>query len=278
VTQNSILKLNQQLAIHQKLLADHVIARYKMGEYQALKWILNQDDPYKINRLLTYYQYIIQSRKHLIDKIDETRKNLEKSNKKLQSELVTNQNLNSQLIQHQQQLQQNKNYNTSILKDLNSEIQNNQQNLIDVQRNKNSLTLLLKSLIQQSKVQNSEPFSRMRKKLPFPVQSKSRAYSKMNQGVTIFADEGEVVTAIYPGKIVFSDWLKGYGLLLIIDHGQGFMSLYAHNQSLFKRKGQTVRQNEQVASVGHSGGMSQNGLYFEIRQRGKAIPPLEWLS
>lgn len=100
----------------------------------------------------------------------------------------------------------------------------------------------------------------------------------MNQGVTFFADEGTAVTAVYPGKVVFSDWLKGYGLLLIIDHGQGVMTLYAHNQSLFKSKGQTVFQNEQVASVGHSGGIKQNGLYFEIRLRGKAVPPLSWLS
>lgn len=110
------------------------------------------------------------------------------------------------------------------------------------------------------------------------MQTQGRSFRKMHQGVTFFAEEGAVVTAVYPGKIVFSDWLKGYGLLLIIDHGQGFMTLYAHNQSLFKRKGQYVNQNEQIASVGHSGGIKQNGLYFEIRLKGKAVPPLNWLS
>ena len=100
----------------------------------------------------------------------------------------------------------------------------------------------------------------------------------MNQGVVFFAQEGAPVTAVFPGKIVFSDWLKGYGLILILDHGQGFMTLYAHNQSLFKQKGDSVIQGEQIATVGHSGGLKQNGLYFEIRQRGKAIPPLRWLS
>ena len=100
----------------------------------------------------------------------------------------------------------------------------------------------------------------------------------MNQGVTFFAKEGEPVVSVYAGKVVFSDWLKGYGLLLIVDHGMGFMTLYAHNQSLFKRKGDPVLQGEQIASIGHSGGLKQNGLYFEVRHRGKAIPPLEWLS
>ena len=86
------------------------------------------------------------------------------------------------------------------------------------------------------------------------------------------------MNAVYSGKVVFSDWLKGYGLLLIIDHGQGFMTLYAHNQTLFKQKGDTVTQGIQIASVGHTGGLKQNGLYFEIRQYGKAIPPLKWLG
>jgi septal ring factor EnvC (AmiA/AmiB activator) len=100
----------------------------------------------------------------------------------------------------------------------------------------------------------------------------------MNQGLIFFAHEGTPVSAVSSGKIVFSDWLKGYGLLLIIDHGRGFMTLYAHNESLFKQKGDQVKQGEQIATVGHTGGIKENGLYFEIRQRGKVIPPLRWLS
>jgi septal ring factor EnvC (AmiA/AmiB activator) len=118
----------------------------------------------------------------------------------------------------------------------------------------------------------------MRKKLPPPIQGHRRSVEKMNQGVTFFADEGAEVTAVYPGKVVFSDWLRGYGLLLIVDHGNGFMTLYAHNQSLFKNKGQWVSQNEHIANVGHSGGIKQNGLYFEIRLQGKAISPLGWIA
>ncbi|MBL7479652.1 murein hydrolase activator EnvC family protein [Legionella bononiensis] len=271
-------QLNQQLATQQQLLASHVRARYQMGEYQPLKWILNQDDPYKISRILTYYQYIIKSRQELIDKIDETRINLSENKDKLHNELAENQKLQNELSQHQQQLEQNKRYHTTLIQSLNNEIQNKQHDLQEFQKDKANLSRLLKSLSQQSVVQSSKPFVQMRRKLPLPVQNVQRSLRRMNQGVTFFADEGAVVTAVYPGKVVFSDWLKGYGLLLIIDHGQGFMTLYAHNQSLFKHKGQTVRQNEQIASVGHSGGIKQNGLYFEIRLRGKAVPPLDWLS
>lgn len=276
--QASVITLNQQLVTQQQLLASHVRARYQMGEYQPLKWLLNQDNPYKVSRILTYYQYLIKSRQQLIDQIDETRKKINENKDKLHNELAKNQHLQEQLTQHQQQLQQSKSYHTTLIDSLNHEIQTNQLTLRDFQKDKDNLSRLLKSLTQQSVVQSSKPFAQMRKKLPLPIQTEHRSLQKMNQGVTFFADEGTVVTAVYPGKVVFSDWLKGYGLLLIIDHGQGFMTLYAHNQSLFKRKGQMVHQREQIASVGHSGGIKQNGLYFEIRLRGKAVSPLGWLS
>lgn len=276
--QEKVNQLNSQLTTQQKLLASHIRARYQMGEYQPLKWLLNQDDPYKISRVLTYYQYIIKSRQQLIKQIDTTRTALNHNKEVLNSELAENQKLKAELLKNQEQLQQNKNYHTELINSLNNEIQNKQNTLRDAQKNKDNLARLLKALAQQSVVQVSRPFNQMRKKLPLPVQTQSRSLRKMNQGVTFFADEGTVVTAVYPGKVVFSDWLKGYGLLLIIDHGHGFMTLYAHNESLFKKKGEQVRQNEQIATVGHSGGIKQNGLYFEIRLRGKAIPPLAWLS
>ena len=276
--QNTVNNLNKQLSTQQQLLAGHVRARYQMGEYQPLKWLLNQDDPYKVSRILTYYQYTIKSRQQLIDKIDETRKKINENKDKLHNELSKNQHLQDQLTQHQQQLQQNKGYHTALIKSLNNQILTNQHALNDFKKDKDNLSRLLKSLAQQSVVKSSKPFAQMRKKLPLPVQNDHKSLQKMNQGVTFFADEGAVVTAVYPGKVVFSDWLKGYGLLLIIDHGQGFMTLYAHNQSLFKHKGQIVNQREQIATVGHSGGIKQNGLYFEIRLRGKAVSPLDWLS
>lgn len=276
--QNQVNQLNQQLTTQQQLLASHLRARYQMGEYQPLKWLLNQDDPSKVSRILTYYQYIIKSRQQLIEQIDTTRSKLNQSKGILNHELMANQKLKASLTKNQHQMEHNKNYHKALIKSLNNEIQNKQNTLREAQRNKDNLARLLETLAQQSVAQASTPFTEMRKKLPLPVQTQSHSLHKMNQGVTFFAEEGTPVTAIYPGEVVFSDWLKGYGLLLIIDHGQGFMTLYAHNESLFKRKGESVNQNEQIASVGHSGGIKQNGLYFEIRQEGKAIPPLDWLS
>lgn len=275
--QQHLNELNKQLAVQQQLLATHVKTRYKMGQYEPLKWIINQDEPYAISRLLTFYQYLIQSRQKIIDQIDNTKRNITLNQDSLKTELTEQQQLQNKLNSHQQQLEHTKHYHTAVIQSLNNEIQTQQHMLEEYERNKDNLTNLLKTLALQSVMQAKKPFTQMRHKLPRPVPGSRNAFQKMNQGVTFFAAEGTPVTAVYPGKIVFSDWLNGYGLLLIIDHGQGFMTLYAHNQSLFKSKGSSVLQGEAIAAVGHSGGLKQNGLYFEVRHRGKAVPPLEWL-
>lgn len=276
--QTQVSALNQQLHTQQQLLAKHVRARYTMGEYQPLKWLLNQDTPQTTSRLLTFYQYIVQSRQHIINQVQLTKKNLILSQDKLHHEIDEQQQLQQQLSLRQNKLEQDKHYGTAIIQSLNQDIRSNQQALDESQRNKENLSNLLTSLTQQSIIQTQHPFVLMRRKLPRPIGAGSPTPQKTNQGIIFFTTEGTPVMAVYPGKIVFSDWLKGYGLLLIIDHGQGFMTLYAHNQSLFKQKGDRVEQGEKIATVGHSGGLKQNGLYFEVRQRGKAIPPLQWLS
>ncbi|KTD17342.1 murein hydrolase activator EnvC family protein [Legionella jordanis] len=277
--QQNLNDLNNQLATQQKLLADHVRTRYRTGEYQPIKWLIDQDEPYAISRLLTFYQYLIQSRQKIIDQIDSTRQSITSNQDSLKIELAEQQRLENDLNNHQKELERNKQHHELVIQSLNNEIQTKEHILEEFERNKTNLTRLLANLATQSmQTQATKPFTQMRRKLPNPVTGERKAFQRMNQGVTFFAVEGTPVTAVYPGKVVFSDWLNGYGLLLIIDHGQGFMTLYAHNQSLFKSKGSMVAQGEQIATVGHSGGLKQNGLYFEVRHRGKAIPALDWLS
>ena len=128
-------------------------------------------------------------------------------------------------------------------------------------------------------------FSTLKGKLPWPV--KGRLTNKFGSvraentqtiwdGVLIGASEGTEIRAISSGKVVFSDWLRGYGLLVIIDHGKGYMTLYAFNQSLYRQVGEWVDVGEVIASVGQSGGRSDSGLYFGIRNKGKPVDPLEW--
>ncbi|WP_133127919.1 murein hydrolase activator EnvC family protein [Legionella nagasakiensis] len=276
--QKEIKQLSDQRHDQQQLLAEHIRTRYRMGVYQPLKWLLNQEDPHLVSRLLTFYQYIIKSREETISNIQQTQKQLTLHHDKLNEEIASQKRLQQQLTLNQQKLSQEKQYQTKLIHSLQQNIHNKQQTLQEYQMNKENLTRLLNSLAQENTIQSHVPFSNLRHKLPKPINTANKSLQKINQGILFFAPEGTPVTAVYPGKILFSDWLRGYGLLLIIDHGQGFMTLYAHNQSLFKQKGERVRQGEQIAAAGHSGGLVQNGLYFEVRQRGKAIPPLEWLS
>lgn len=278
VLKQLIETLTQQLKTQRELLAKHIRARYKMGEYQPIKWLLNQENPYAISRLLTYYQYIVNKRQETIEQVIETQARLNQNQEKLNQETEKQHLLENQVKQHQAELTQNQHYHAALLQSLDKDIQNKQQTMEDYHHNKDNLSRLLQTLAQQGLSSRRYPLAQIRHHLPKPVNTSPGNIEKLNQGIAFFADEGAPVTAVYPGKVVFSDWLKGYGLLLIIDHGAGYMTLYAHNQALFKQKGTFVDQGEKIAAVGHSGGLKKNGLYFEVRHGGKAIPPLEWLA
>lgn len=131
---------------------------------------------------------------------------------------------------------------------------------------------------------SGQPFRELRGRLPWPVAGKQenqfgsvREGTDMRwQGVNISAREGDAVHAIHNGRVVFADWLRGSGLLIIVDHGDGYLSLYAHNQTLLKSSGDAVKAGDSIATVGSTGGEQQAGLYFEIRHKGVPSDPAEW--
>lgn len=275
--QQQVHSLSQQLQSQQHLLAKHIRARYQMGEYQPLKWLLNQDSPDTINHLITFYQYLVQSRQHIMDDVKQTQVALSLSQEKLNKELFEHKRLQQELTAKQHTLDQDKHRRITLIQSITQDIQSKQETLKAYQHNKANLSRLLNTLTQQSVVQTRRPFTLMRRKLQKPV-ANSHGLQKINQGVVFFSDEGTSVASVFPGKVVFSDWLNGYGLLLIVDHGWGFMTLYANNKTLTRHKGDIVNQGEKIATVGHTGTLKKNGLYFEIRHHGKATNPLEWMS
>ena len=270
--------LSEQLHTQQALLAKHIRVHYKMGEYQPVKWLLNQDKPDSIDRLFIFNQYLVHSRQRSMDNVNKIRTLLILNQNKLHQELVAQERLKQQLNKRQQAFDNDRRYRTALIGSMTRDIQNQQQTLLVYKRNKANLSRLLTTLAQKSVIQTRRPFTRMRKKLQTPVITNSGGIKKINQGVVFFSNEGSPVASIFPGKVVFGDWLNGYGLLLIVDHGRGLMTLYANNKSLLTHKGDVVNQGEKIALVGHSGTLKENGLYFEIRQRGKAVNPLEWMS
>jgi murein hydrolase activator len=134
----------------------------------------------------------------------------------------------------------------------------------------------------KKEIQTGIAFAELQGKLPWPVQGAiverfgSRRFETTWDGTVIAAREGAAIHAVATGRVVYADWLRGYGLMIIVDHGKGFMSLYAFNQSLHKSLGEYVRAGETLASVGRSGGRSRAALYFGIRKKGKAVNPEKW--
>lgn len=134
----------------------------------------------------------------------------------------------------------------------------------------------------QQAAQPGKAFSELKGQLPWPVQGAinerygSRRFEITLDGTVIGAREGADIHAVADGRVVYADWLRGYGLMIIVDHGKGYMSLYAYNQNLHKSVGESVRAGDSVASVGRSGGRSQAALYFGIRAKGRAVDPEQW--
>ena len=158
----------------------------------------------------------------------------------------------------------------------------------DEQELKKLLKELRETLAKIPVIDEAQGFMKSKGKLYWPVvgkprnkfgQKRSASRSKLSwQGVFIPSNEGNNVRSIFHGRIAFAEWMRGLGLLVIVDHGDGYMSLYGHNQSLFKQVGEWVNAGDRIATVGNSGGNTQAGLYFEIRKQGKAINPASWCS
>lgn len=269
--------LNEQYHRLQTSLTNMVVAQYKRADKKAIVGVLQQEDPQQINRLWVYYHYLLRSNQRLMAELKTTRQTLLEKKEKLDHELAALATLQQKLTMAQQKLTADLRYRTALIQTLNQDIRQTQQSIETFRQSQANLSKLLTTLNQQSVLQTKHPLSQMKRKLIKPIQVSSGGQS-MNQGLLFVAPEGAAVQAVFPGKVVFSDWLNAYGLLIIIDHGWGFMTLYANNQAVFKHKGDMVGQGENIASVGHSGAFRQNGLYFEIRHRGKTVPPLQWLK
>lgn len=278
VLEQKIETLNQHYRTLQSQLEKQIQARYKHPGNQPLAWLLISAEKNHMDKLLTYYHYLIRANQNTMTQLKDTQATLVQQQKTLRNDLNTLNTLQEQWNIQQQHLINAQAQRKKLLSTLGQTIQTQQNTLSTYQQNRDNLTQILRTLNQQSIIQTRLPMTRMKRKLPKPVHVTAEQIQKHNQGIVLYSAEGSPVYSVYPGKIVFCDWLNGYGLLMIVDHGWGLMTLYANNLAFTKQKGDTVTQGEQIAKVGHSGNLKQPGLYFEIRRYGKATPPLEWLE
>lgn len=269
--------LNQQLKTQQLALSNHVRARHRLGALHPWEWLLHQETPRTMARLFVFYHYLFKADQQLIEHVRETTQKLEKNQRVLTHEQKSLQKLEDELTHHQEHLSRMQREQHALIEALDDTIQSKRDQLQTYQQDKARLRALLKKLASKKAHPQSKSFNFERSHLPYPLKSRSKETKPLNQGIVFLAHEGAPVVSVLSGKIIFSDWLKGYGLLIIIDHGEGLLSLYAHNASLYISQGASVKQGQQIATVGHTGGLRENGLYFEVRRRGRAIPPRQWM-
>jgi len=276
------------LAGQQQQLAKQLRSAYHLGKHDYLKLALNQQNPYTASRTNHYYRYINQARAELIQALATDLASLHQK----QKEMHLRQTQLAKLQKGQQQqriaLQKRKHQRKKVIAQLENNINNRDKKLAELRANKQALEKVLNKINNKHRTlfKTSKPLYQSRGHLPWPTTGKITQHfgTQMGSsqlqynGILISATAGQEVRAVAAGQVLFSDWLKGFGLLLIIDHGRGYMTLYAHNHSLYKHAGEKVNSGEIIASVGHSGGNAENGLYFELRHNGKPANPERWLS
>lgn len=277
------VKSEQQYYIEQQ-----VRAAYEIGSQEYLKVLLNQEDPNEIARMLAYYDYFNQARSRQIESYNLTLLDLDRVTQELAEETVVLESQRRALGAQQKSLANVQKEKQMTLKALINQISTTGSALLKLEQDRGRLEQLLdkleESLANLDAPRNAQPFAGMQGKLLLPVEGRisHRFGNHKNQGklrwhgIFIDAAEGESVYAVHYGRVVFSDWLRGFGLLMIISHGEGYMSLYGHNQALFRETGDWVSAGEVIAAVGDSGGQDKTGLYFEIRIDGKPNNPQNW--
>jgi len=277
-------QLSTQKNKQERLLAQQLRSAYTTGQHDYLKLLLNQDESKKIQRTISYYQYLNKARLNEIDKFQVTITQLMQVATQHQEQVAQLQTLKANQQQQRKTLYKNKNKRRQTLASLRTKLLSSKQQLVKLKAEEANLNTALQKLTALIRAEvNLVGLSKLKRKLSWPVKgrllrsfgSRKQGYLKW-KGVLISAPIGRQVHTIHNGTILFSDWLKGYGLLTVIDHGNGYMSLYAHSQTLLKSVGDRVETGEPIALVGQSGGQDQAGLYFEIRHQGKAVNPKLW--
>jgi len=270
-------------------LAEQIRASYRLGRQSRLQLVLNQDSPAQLGRLLAYYDYINRAQADRISGLREALKTLDSMQQSIDAELLRLEVVQKEQHSVLEQLDHQREDRQVLLAELDSQISGEELQLEELQRNQQDLETLISRLVDvladipADLGQHLGVASRMGR-LPMPVEGpvkhafgQSRAGGLRWQGWLIGVAAGEDVIAVAYGRVAFADWLRGYGLLLIIDHGEGFMSLYGHNESLLHEAGDWVEPGEVISVVG-TGASNNQGLYFELRKDGKAIDPAVWLA
>jgi len=279
-----------QLQQQHDTLAQQIRTTFAMGRQEYVKLLLNQDDPTAVSRILTYYQYLGRARAQQIagtrvvmDKLRNLKESVEQQQRELQA-------LHTAKVQRKQALEAAHERRSKVVAMLGRRVHDQTEEIARLRADEQRLQHLLEQLQDYLAGVPRDPsfdsrFRDFRGKLPLPTRGKFLAHfgepkksgNLRWKGVLLGGREGQDVISVARGRVAFADWLRGFGLLLILEHGDGYMTLYGYNQSLYTQVGDWVEAGQVIASLGNTGDVPEAGVYFEIRHQGQPRDPQQWL-
>lgn len=267
-------------------LATELRAAYVMGREEPLKLLLSQQDPARASRMLAWYGYFGQARARHIGRIEEDLGALARIDAALQAEDAQLQQLEAQRSARLAELEQARAKRSQVLASIEAQTQTKTENLARLRAQQAGLEKLLRELraaMARAPMEGGTAFGQLRGRLAWPADGRvvarfgqERAGALKWDGLLLATERGAPVRAVATGRVIYADWLPGLGLLAIVDHGEGYMSLYGHNERLYKGVGDRVTAGDALAASGDTGGSSRPELYFEIRKGGKPLDPRPW--
>jgi len=279
-----------ELGTRRQELEQAVRAAYVLGQQDYLKLLLSQDDPVRVSRTLTYYRYLAQARAVRIEGIETALSQLDIVEKQIAERVQELAALRVRQLEQKNALEATRAERRTLLAQLNERVRDRSQEVERLKHDEDRLARLVRELrtaltrapAPEPPVGKASVSKGGRWRLPVQGRLIARFGSPKDigdlrwRGIFLAAPEGQEVKAVTRGRVAYADWLRGFGLLVVLDHGGGLMTLYGHNQSLYKGVGDMVEAGEAIAASGNTGGPAQPGLYFEIREHGEPRNPLDW--
>lgn len=300
--------LHKRISIEQVLLGKLLFQQYRSGQQDQFKILLNQENPNQAARQLRYYTYLAGARNEMLEKLRGNLAKLQQLSHATEAKQAELNQIRAEQDRQKQQLLAQQQAKKKLVAQLAQQIGRQRSELGQLQRNEKRLTQLIERLAKQQQARKKpehQPQARApaqpaapepapppldtgrpqsKGKLPLPVRGElvgrfgapRQDSGAPWRGLFIRTAAGQEVHSVAAGRVVFADWLRGFGNLIIVDHGSGYMSLYGNNESLFKQVGENIRSGEVIASTGNSGGNPETGLYFELRYQSRPLDPLTW--
>ncbi len=278
-----------ELARESRQLEAQVRSAYTSGDQESMKLLLNQHDPAMLGRLITYHRYLSEFRGANIEAVNGHIRELNDLRQQAAAEETRLADLTRTQSAELNKLKVAQDKRQVLLVSLQSKIAQEGSEIERLGAQEQDLARLiaeLTSILSDYPITSEEPFTELKGRLTWPIAGsllydfgQPRADGRMKwNGVVLAADRGREIRVVYHGRVIFADWLSGMGLLVIVDHGEGYMSLYGYNETTLKIAGDWVAPGDVIATVGDSGGQTRSGLYFEIRQGTKPLNPRSWIS